>query len=108
MPFVDGMTATKMIREAEFNNSKSPVTDRSDQSYRVPIFAVSASLVEKDEKAYIDAGFDGWVMKPIDFTSLTKILAGIHDPEARESLAEARDWEKGGWFDLKSIGSIGS
>lgn len=101
MPIVDGMTATKEIREAESNSSKSPVTDTSNSHKRIPIFAVSASLVERDEKAYIDTGFDGWVMKPIDFARLNTILAGIHDVKAREGPAEARDWEKGGWFDIE-------
>jgi light-regulated signal transduction histidine kinase (bacteriophytochrome)/AmiR/NasT family two-component response regulator len=101
MPIVDGLTATKMIREAESNIAKSSVTDTFNQPNRIPVFAVSASLVERNEKSYIDAGFDGWVMKPVDFARLKKILAGINDPEAREGPAEARDWEKGGWFDTE-------
>jgi CheY-like chemotaxis protein len=96
MPIVDGMTATKMIREVE--SSKSSVSNGSSRSNRTPIFAVSASIVERDQQAYIDVGFDGWVMKPIDFARLNTILTGIHDPKTRESSAEAREWEKGGWF----------
>ncbi|KAJ6017122.1 CheY-like superfamily [Penicillium sp. IBT 35674x] len=103
MPIVDGMTATKEIREAESNSSKSSVADTSNLPKRIPIFAVSASLVERDEKAYIDTGFDGWVMKPIDFARLNIILAGIYDEKAREGSAEARDWEKGGWFDIDQL-----
>ncbi|KAJ5298831.1 uncharacterized protein N7443_006951 [Penicillium atrosanguineum] len=98
MPIVDGLTATRTIREAESNISKSPVASRNNRSNRVPIFAVSASLVERDERAYIDTGFDGWVMKPIDFTRLNTILAGIDDPEAREGPTATREWETGGWF----------
>ncbi|KAJ5770874.1 CheY-like superfamily [Penicillium nucicola] len=99
MPIIDGITATKIIRATESDNSNSSVSDASNRSNRIPIFAVSASLAEKDEQAYIDAGFDGWVMKPIDFARLNIILAGIHDLEVRQSSTEARDWEKGGWFD---------
>lgn len=101
MPIVDGMTATRMIREQESNIAKSSVTIESNQSKRIPIFAVSASIVAMNERAYMDAGFDGWVMKPVDFARLNTILAGIHDPKAREGSGEARDWEKGGWFDLE-------
>lgn len=101
MPIIDGMTATRKIREAESNNSKSSVADTSNSSKRIPIFAVSASIVEKDEKMYIDTGFDGWIMKPIDFARLNKLLAGIDDVKACEGPAEARDWEKGGWFDIE-------
>jgi CheY-like chemotaxis protein len=94
------MTATRMIREVESKSSQSSTTDTSNQSNRIPIFAVSASLVKKEEKAYIDTGFDGWVMKPIDFARLNTILAGVYDPKAREGAAETREWERGGWFDI--------
>jgi hypothetical protein len=66
---------------------------------RVPVFAVSASLIEKNRKQYIDAGFDGWILKPIDFKRLAVLLSGIVEKETREScLYKPGKWEKGGWF----------
>ncbi|CAG7950169.1 unnamed protein product [Penicillium salamii] len=99
MPIVDGMTAATMIREAESSPSQSSDTNQYSPSERVPIFAVSASIVEKNEKDYIDAGIDGWIMKPIDFARLNTLLAGIYDLEARAGAAKGREWGNGGWFD---------
>ncbi|KAJ5096797.1 hypothetical protein N7456_007518 [Penicillium angulare] len=97
MPILNGTAATKAIREIESQRFESN-TDESRQLSRIPIFAVSASLVERDEISYIDTGFDGWIMKPIDFARLKMLLDGVRDPEARRGPAGDRDWEKGGWF----------
>lgn len=99
MPIVDGMTAATMIREAESSPSQSSDTNQYSPSERVPIFAVSASIAEQNEKDYIDAGIDGWIMKPIDFARLNTLLAGIYDLEARAGAAKGREWGNGGWFD---------
>ena len=100
MPFIDGKEATSLIREAESNKFQSSDSNPKTQLTRVPIFAVSASIEEKNKKEYIDAGFDGWVLKPIDFAILNTILAGIHDSEARAGAAKVSEWGTGGWFAL--------
>lgn len=85
MPIVDGLGATKMIRDHEALESIHR---------RVPIFAVSASLVEKDRQIYIDGGFDGWIMKPIDFQRVYELLRGVRRAEARpDCLSSAGTWE---------------
>ncbi|RHZ46566.1 uncharacterized protein CDV56_104385 [Aspergillus thermomutatus] len=100
MPIVDGMGSTKMIRECEELATSSISASATCQTQRIPIFAVSASLVEKDRQTYIDTGFDGWIMKPIDFKRVAHLLDGVHKEEAREdSLYKPGMWEKGGWFD---------
>jgi DNA-binding response OmpR family regulator len=67
---------------------------------RIPIFAVSASLVERDRQSYIDSGFDGWIMKPIDFQRVHILLGGVSSPEARNScIYRPGMWEEGGWFE---------
>ncbi|KAJ5702236.1 CheY-like superfamily [Penicillium malachiteum] len=92
MPIVDGLSATKKIREQEHLRS-------TDQN-RTPIFAVSASLVEKDRQIYLDAGFDGWIMKPVDFQRVHELLSGVSSPESRnKALYEPGMWEQGGWFE---------
>jgi CheY-like chemotaxis protein len=59
------------------------------------VFAVSASLVERDRQAYINAGFDGWILKPIYFKRLSTLLGGIVDDAARKScLYHPGEWEK--------------
>ena len=99
MPIVDGLTSTKMIRSFEKSFPDEFLSKRAALNGRVPIFAVSASLVEKDRQVYIDAGFDGWILKPIDFKRLTLLMAGIVEEETREAcLYEPGEWERGGWF----------
>lgn len=99
MPIVDGLTSTKMIRSFEKTHSSDVLSPWAALNGRVPIFAVSASLVEKDRQKYIDAGFDGWILKPVDFKRLSVLLAGIMDEDKRDaSLYRPGQWEKGGWF----------
>lgn len=91
MPIVDGLSAAKMIREHE-------VQAYLGHDY-VPIFAVSASLLEKDRQAYIDSGFDGWIMKPIDFQRIHELLGGVKSTETRRACCYRPGmWEQGGWF----------
>jgi hypothetical protein len=100
MPIVDGLTSAKMIRSYEkmHTNIYSP---RAKLCGRVPIIAVSASLVERDRQKYIDGGFDAWILKPIPFDRLNQLLAGIVDKDIRkEFLYQPGRWERGGWFHM--------
>jgi len=100
MPIVDGLTSTKMIRERERSPDNTTGLSRLAAPHgRIPVFAVSASLVEREKDTYINAGFDGWILKPIDFRRLETLLSGIRDDEVRNgSLYVPGEWEKGGWF----------
>ncbi|KAK4195744.1 hypothetical protein QBC40DRAFT_17789 [Triangularia verruculosa] len=105
MPIVDGLTSTKMIRSFETtSNTQPPALSSIAQSHgRIPIIAVSASLVERERETYVEAGFDGWILKPIDFKRLEELLKGIVDDGVRErSLYVPGEWEKGGWFVARS------
>ncbi|MCJ1344127.1 Light-sensor Protein kinase [Peltigera leucophlebia] len=99
MPIVDGLKSTKMIRSFENTHPGIGLSDRAACNGRVPVFAVSASLVEKDRQLYIDGGFDGWIPKPIDFKRLSTLLVGIVDKGIRGNcLYKKGTWEQGGWF----------
>lgn len=104
MPIVDGMEATRMIRELEkapFSNIE--YSPRVVAYGRIPIVAVSASLSEERVHEYVDNGFDGWILKPIDFKRLEAILTAVEDEQTREILLYgAGIWHKGGWFKAKS------
>jgi CheY-like chemotaxis protein len=115
MPIVDGLTSAKMIRAFETTHPSLPsspspsptptLSPRAQLNSRVPIFAVSASLVEGKRQTYISAGFDGWILKPIDFKRLNIILNGIVDEGVREScLYRPGEWECGGWFKARGEG----
>lgn len=99
MPIMDGLASTRAIRSYEHNSSHDSLSRLARRNGQVPIFAVSASLVEEDRYLYEDAGFDGWIPKPIDFGRLRTILMGIMDDNARKACAYAPgSWELGGWF----------
>lgn len=99
MPIVDGYSSTKMIRSFEKTHVGQCLSPRAACNRRIPIFAVSASLVEKDRNKYMDIGFDGWLLKPVDFKRVNEMLKGIVDDETRDGcIYEPGKWEQGGWF----------
>jgi len=102
MPILDGVSATKLIRENESSNSRS--RSHSLNNNRVPIFAVSASLPESRAQEITNAQFDGWILKPINFRRLGELMAGIFDFERRGrdlyvgANSTKMTWERGGWL----------
>ncbi|KAJ5361453.1 hypothetical protein N7541_002297 [Penicillium brevicompactum] len=103
MPVVDGWSSIKMIRGLEAKTSGSE-SEAFVQPRHIPIFAVSASIVQSDKDIYMNHGFDGWIMKPINFTWLSELLRGVTNPQIRQDYrSNPRDWEGGGWFDNKEI-----
>lgn len=90
-----------MIRSTEQSEGHKGHSTMAAMNKRIPIFAVSASLVEEKKPLYIDAGFDGWILKPIDFKRLSTLLAGIYETDTRRICLYAPGaWEHGGWFSL--------
>jgi len=58
--------------------------------------------VERELQTYISAGFDGWILKPIDFKRLNVLLSGIVSEDVRnECLYKPGKWERGGWFEKR-------
>lgn len=95
-----------MIRSFEKTQSDACLSSRGALNGRIPIFAVSASLEERNREAYIQTGFDGWILKPVDFRRVDKLLRGIVDDNVRnECLYTPGKWEQGGWFEKKSRAS---
>ncbi|KAF2172824.1 hypothetical protein M409DRAFT_49350 [Zasmidium cellare ATCC 36951] len=99
MPIVDGLTSAKMIRSFEKSHPSGILSEYAAANGRVPVIAVSASLIEKERKIYIDGGFDGWILKPISFPRLSEIMEAVMDQQVRqENLYQPGSWERGGWF----------
>lgn len=98
MPLVSGIESTRIIRS--FESTHSPPTSPIVRAYgRIPIIAVSATLVEKSKLEYSEVGFDGWITKPINFRRLETIIDAVRDENKRKELAYGSDeWENGGWF----------
>ena len=105
MPIMDGGSATTLIRKVEvtsktsFGQGEPADSIARCQRSRVPIFVISASLVEGKRLEYIETGFDGWIMKPVDFKRLEVLIKGITDVEVRrcETYTPGK-WGIGGWF----------
>jgi CheY-like chemotaxis protein len=95
MPLVDGVEATRMIRELE-RDPLSPVqySQRVDPYGRIPIVAVSASLSERRVQEYVENGFDGWILKPIDFKRLERYFQG-NSRSTNERSVTVRSWRLG-------------
>ena len=66
MPVLDGLEATKIIRDNEKATGK-----------HVPIIALTARAMEEDRKKCLEVGMDGYVAKPIDRNKLYEAIANL-------------------------------
>ncbi|HXQ45189.1 MAG TPA: ATP-binding protein, partial [Caulobacteraceae bacterium] len=78
MPVMDGLTATRLIREAEAVAGRAPTL----------IVALSANVLTHQVQAYREAGMDGHLAKPIEVGRLFEIVhlawaRGAEAPAAR-------------------------
>ncbi len=64
MPGLDGMEATRRIRAAEAQSN----------SARTRIIALTANAFAEDQKACLEAGMDGFLLKPLDRERLAAVL----------------------------------
>jgi PAS domain S-box-containing protein len=67
MPGLDGVEATRRIREDEARNGRA----------RTPIVALTADAMETGKRACQDAGMDGFLTKPVDPAELDMILGNF-------------------------------
>lgn len=65
MPVMDGLTATRIIRE------------RPGANRDTPIVVLSASARTEDHDAGMEAGADAYLNKPIDFAALADVMARV-------------------------------
>ena len=79
MPGMDGVTATRTIREAEARTGRA----------RTPIVALSANAMTHQVKEYLAAGMDMHVAKPIELAKLQAALEAMLGGEAEEDRAQA-------------------
>ncbi|KAF8073642.1 GAF domain-like protein [Lyophyllum atratum] len=101
MPILNGFDSTRKIREFEKSSAQPPQPRLSHHlNGRIPIFAVSASLLERQCDELIGYGMDGWILKPIDFRRLGAILKGVTDRSQRQHHCYKKgcSWEGGGWL----------
>ena len=77
MPVMDGLTATRTIRDGTGPNRDTPVV------------VLSASARSEDHQAGLDAGADAYLNKPIDFAALAALMGRVSG--GRQALAAAPD-----------------
>ena len=66
MPVMDGVEATKLIRQSDRYDAKT-----------IPIIAMSANAFDEDMKKSIDCGMNGHLSKPIDMNKVRTLLRKI-------------------------------
>ncbi|MBU2977129.1 MHYT domain-containing protein [Alteromonas sp. C1M14] len=84
MPVMDGLTAAKVWRQYEAEN----------QLERLPIVALTASVLVQDKLDAIEAGMEGFANKPIDFpvlqTEIARVLGFINMDEQSDHSSTAK------------------
>jgi len=72
MPRMDGLEATRVIREKE-----------GTRGGHTPIVAITAYALQKDEDKCLAAGMDAYISKPVDFKKMLETIRGlIGSPES--------------------------
>jgi CheY-like chemotaxis protein len=71
MPEMDGLEATRLIREHE-----------ESRGSRIPIISMTAHVMKGDEERCLAAGMDAHLAKPIDSRKLLSIIDSFLQPDA--------------------------
>ena len=66
MPVMDGLEATRLIREEEKNTGR-----------HIPIVAMTAHAMEGDEQKCLMAGMDAYISKPIDSAKMYETIENL-------------------------------
>jgi len=66
MPLMDGLAATRAIRQQELETGR-----------HVPIIAITANVFAADRAACMAAGMDDFLAKPVSFADLERVLAPL-------------------------------
>lgn len=76
MPALDGFAVLQAVRESDFGR-------------RVHLIAVTALAMESDRQRVLEAGFDGYVSKPISIGLVRQQIQGILSDEDQSEYAQA-------------------
>ncbi len=76
MPELDGLAATRLIRETERGSHR-----------HIPILAMTAHAMKSDRELCLEAGMDGYVSKPVARDELAAAIASVTAPAGRPAQA---------------------
>jgi two-component system cell cycle response regulator DivK len=62
LPGIDGVEALSRLRGDE-------------RTAAIPVLALTAQAMEGDRERFLEAGFDGYLSKPVDVTELLRVVA---------------------------------
>jgi len=82
MPHLDGLKATRTIRERE-----------AESGQHIPILAVTAYATKEDQKRCLEAGVDGYLSKPVSPEKLGAALERFLPPDGARETAPPVDLE---------------
>ncbi|MFH0926075.1 MAG: response regulator [bacterium] len=83
MPKMDGLEATKKIREQEEKIKSGEVVCEPESSFvqarekKIPIIALTAHAMKGDKERFLEAGMDGYLAKPINVEDLFEVIKGV-------------------------------
>jgi two-component system sensor histidine kinase/response regulator len=86
MPEMDGLTATRKIRERE------KATGR-----HVPIIAMTAHAMKGDEQRCLEAGMDGYLTKPVSSPQVAEVIARILGADRTPGPKSQAEEKSAGW-----------
>jgi len=101
MPLMDGLTAARIIREAErgaapataLPGDASAALVRRLKGRRLPIVAMTAHAMGGDREMCLQAGMDAYIAKPFQpeqlNAALATVLTGVSQPQAQPALPPA-------------------
>ncbi|ABE54477.1 Hpt sensor hybrid histidine kinase [Shewanella denitrificans OS217] len=81
MPGIDGLAATRLIRQASMNRN-------------TPIIAVTAHALSEEKESILNSGMDGYLPKPIDENSLKAVIERwVSKPKFTHFDLQTLNWE---------------
>ena len=97
MPEMDGLTATRAIREQERQNGR-----------HIPIIAMTAHAMKGDKERCLKAGVDGYVSKPVSIADIQKAIAQVlHQPMPSTPLPLKPSSSRNAWDRSKTLERLG-
>ncbi|KAL4806369.1 hypothetical protein BDV18DRAFT_160436 [Aspergillus unguis] len=97
---ITGCMAVRMIRETEYQEYVARYKPYRGIVRRIPIIVLTEGETEKKREYYIECGFDGWLVKPLDYDRMTALVDSVLDDGLRRQnvYIPGIPWTEGGWF----------